>query len=170
MAHRKCSRALQPDDLIKVGLGIVLPISIAIGGATGFMPLFDAVVTVLFVSAAIAAIAIPVWLGWKFYERQHRLSLAAANQLFAPAPKPISKHAVTSIAYEVQGLNRYQFEKINDALLQLEVDAIGRQEGAFVDNGAALIAERTSDGKLIQRNSWKTVRGKGKASPNFWGA
>src|SRR5450432_2310938 len=73
--NRGC-RAPDPEDLIKVGLGVVLPMSIAIGGASGFMPFFQAVVLVVFFSGAFAAAGFPLWLGWRLYQRRRRRAVS----------------------------------------------------------------------------------------------
>lgn len=115
----RCShslRGLQPEVLLKLELGVLLPLSIAVGGATGFMPTLHAFALVGCLAAAFAAVAATAWAGWKFY--QGRVQVARAFRVAQPAPAQSGNLGGVVIVGPFRPLPR--FNLVDAALLTFE--------------------------------------------------
>ncbi len=123
---------LQPEVLLKLELGVLLPLSIAVGGASGFMPALHALALVGCVSALLATVGISGWLAWKFCRIQIRAAAAYRSAVSAPVPSDDVGGVVIAGAFPP--FEPYPFNLVDAALLRFDDGTTARDRSRFARN------------------------------------
>ena len=155
------------EALVKGIGGLILLISLAIGGIKGFVPVL---LTILFGAVILAVIGGLLYFFISHYRRNPKPHHGWADMLpikpgeafcsspaSTPAPSPPSP-AWTSGKIEgaLGEIDWYQFEKFCAALLRNEGFTVERKGGAQPDGGVDLVATKNGESMLVQCKHWKT--------------